>query len=114
MRVKINLKSILLYIIYALAAVALNSVLPCVPLSLSICFAMLICGTNIVATPVIYALSSIVTLDWVTMLLSLFECGFLTIITLIYRRTNKKIRIEAVAYIAIALAPLSPFHAGTE
>jgi len=98
-----------MYAAYALALVMLNSALPAVPFSLGLCFSMLVCGTNIIATPVIYALSSIISLDWVTMLLSLFEGGFLTAITFIYRRANKKIRFESAAYIAIALAPFIAF-----
>lgn len=109
MRIKLNYKTLLLYAAYALALVALNSALPRVPFSLGLCFAMLVCGANIIAAPVLYALSSIVNLDWVTMLLSLFECGFLTAITFIYRRTGKKIRFEGAAYIAVALAPFIAF-----
>ncbi|MDE6373262.1 MAG: SpoIIE family protein phosphatase [Clostridia bacterium] len=105
MRIKINLKSVLTYAAYALALVMLNSALPSVPFSLGLCFSMLVCGTNIIATPILYALSSIISLDWVTMLLSLFEGGFLTLITFLYRRTNKKIRFESAAYIVISLAP---------
>ncbi len=105
MRLKINLKSVLLYAAYALVLVLLNCVLPGVPLSLGVLFSMLICGTNIIVTPLLYVLASIVNLDWVTILLSLAECGFLTAVTFIYRRTRKKIRFEAVVYAAIALAP---------
>ena len=52
-----------MYAAYALALVMLNSALPAVPFSLGLCFSMLVCGTNIIATPVIYALSSIISLD---------------------------------------------------
>lgn len=109
MRIRINLKSVLIYSAYALALVCLNCAVPGVPFSLGACFGMLICGTNIIITPVIYALASIVTLDWVTMLLALFEGAFLTLVTLIYRRSGKKIRFEAVAYVAVALAPFVAF-----
>lgn len=109
MRLKLNLKSILLYAAYALLLVALNSALPKVPMSLGLCFSMLICGTNPVVTPILYALASVVSRDWITMLLSLFEAGFLTLIVLLYRRTGRKIRAEAVAYVIIALAPFVAF-----
>lgn len=98
-----------MYAIYALALTALNYALPKVPFGLGLCFSMLVCGTNIIITPVLYTLSSIVTLDWVTMLLSLFECGFLTAITFIYRKTGKKIRFESVVYVLLSLAPFIAF-----
>ncbi len=109
MRFKLNLKSILLYAAYAMSVVALNCVVPKVPLSLGVCFSMLICGTNPIATPVLYALASVISLDWITMLLSLFEAGFLTVIVLLYRRTGRKIRAEAIAYVIIALGPFVAF-----
>ncbi len=109
MRIKINLKSVLFYIAYALACVALNSVVSGIPFSFGLCFSMLICGTNIVATPILFVLSSIISLDWITVLLSLFEGAFSAIITLLYRRTRKKIRAEAAAYVLIALAPYIAF-----
>lgn len=109
MHVRINLKSILLYAAYALLLCTLNAALPTVPFSLGLCFSMLVCGTNIIATPIIYVLASVVNLDWVTVLLSLFEGAFLTLITFLYRRTGKKIRFEAVIYILVALAPYVAF-----
>lgn len=109
MHVKLNLKTVLLYAIYALALVTLNYALPKVPFGLGLCFSMLICGTNIIVTPVLYALSSVVTLDWITMLLSVFECGFLTAITIIYRKTRKKIRFESIVYVLLSLAPFVAF-----
>lgn len=109
MAFKLNLKSLLLYAAYAIATVALNSVAPKLPLSLGLCFAMLICGVNTIITPVVYALASIITLDWISILLSLFEGGFLTLIVLLYRRTGKKIRLEALAYAIIALGPFIAF-----
>ncbi len=109
MAFKLNLKSLLMYSAYALTTVALNSVAPKVPLSLGVCFSMLICGTNVIITPIVYVLTSVITLDWITMLLSLFEAGFLTLIVLLYRRTGKKIRAEAIAYIIIALGPFVAF-----
>ncbi|MDE7162557.1 MAG: SpoIIE family protein phosphatase [Clostridia bacterium] len=109
MHVKLNFKTVSMYAIYALALIALNYALPKVPFGLGLCFSMLVCGTNIIAAPVLYALSSIVTLDWITMLLSLFECGFLTAITFIYRRTRRKIRFESIIYILLSLAPFIAF-----
>lgn len=109
MALKLNLKSVLLYAAYALITVALNSVVPKVPLSLGVCFSMLICGTNAIITPLIYVLASVITLDWITMLLSLFEGGFLTLIVFLYRRTGRKIRAEAAAYAVIALGPFVAF-----
>lgn len=109
MHLKINLKSILLYAAYALLAVALNAALPTVPFSLGLCFSMLICGTNLLVTPAIYIAASVINLDWITVLLCLFESAFLTAITFLYRRTGKKIRLEAAVYIAIALAPYIAF-----
>ncbi len=109
MHVRINLKSILLYAAYALLLVTLNAALPTVPFSLGLCFSMLVCGANIIATPVIYVIASVINLDWITILLSLFEGAFLTLITFLYRRTGKKIRYEAAVYAAVALAPYVAF-----
>lgn len=109
MRVRINLKSVLMYCTYALAVVFINGALPGVPFSLGLCFAMLICGANIVAVPVLYALASVISLNWLTMVLGLFEGGFLCLVTLLYRRSGRKIRAEAAAYMAISLAPFIAF-----
>ena len=109
MHLKINLKSVLVYAIYALALVTVGSALTGVPFSIGLCFAMLVCGTNIVVTPVLYCLASVISLDWVTMLLSLFEAGFLTAITLIYRKTGHKIRFEGALYLLLSLAPFVAF-----
>lgn len=109
MRIRINLKGVLLYAAYALALVCLTSALGGVPFSLGLCFGMLICGGNVIATPVLYVLSSVITLDWLTIALSAFEALFLTAVTLIYRRTGRKIKFEAAAYIVIALAPYVAF-----
>ena len=109
MRIRIKLKSVLLYASYALALVCLTSALDGAPFSLGLFFAMLICGTNAVVTPALYVLSSIITLDWLTVAISAFEALFLTAVTLLYRRTGKKIKFEAVAYVAIALAPFVAF-----
>lgn len=103
--IKINFKSVLYYAIYALAAVAANCAVKGVPLSLGLCFSMLICGTNIIATPVIFALSSIVNLNLFSSLVALFQGVFLTIIVFLYRRTGRKIKFEAAVYLIISLAP---------
>ena len=107
MHLKVNAKSVLVYAIYSLALVTLNAALTGVPFSLGLCFAMLVCGTNIIITPAIYCLASVVSLDWITMLLSVFEAGFLTAITLIYRKRKRRIRVEGTLYILLALAPFS-------
>ena len=109
MRIKINLKGVLLYAAYALALVTLTSALSGVPFSLGLCFSLLICGGNFIVTPALFVLSSVITLDWITILLSAFQALFLTAVTLIYRRSGRKIKIEAAAYIAIALAPYIAF-----
>lgn len=109
MRIKINLKTVLLYAAYALLSICLNSALPAVPFSLGLCFSLLICGANIIATPVIYVLASIINLDWIAVLISLFSSVFLTAVTFLYRRTRKKIRFEAAVYILIALSPYVAF-----
>ncbi len=98
-----------MYSAYALLCVALNAAIPGVPLSLALCFSMLICGTNLIIVPLTYVVASVISLDWITVLLSVFESGFLTIITLIYRRTRNKIRAETAAYLAIALSPFVAF-----
>lgn len=113
MRVRIKLKSVLLYFAYALILLLVNCTLKGAPLSLGLLFSMLICGTNIIASPVIYALCSAVCLDWAYSLCALFEGVFLTAVTYIYRRSKKKIRAEAIAYECIALAPFIAFSSFT-
>lgn len=109
MPVKVNFKSVLLYAAYTVALLCINCAVKGVPLSLGLCFAMLICGTNLIATPVLYALCSAVCLNWITSVLAIFEGGFLCLVTLIYRRAHKKIRAESAAYMCIALAPFIAF-----
>lgn len=109
MHLRINLKTILLYAAYALVSICLNAALPAVPFSLGLCFSMLVCGANIFATPIIYVAASVINLDWISVLLSLFEGAFLTAVTFLYRRTRKKIRFEAAVYILIALSPYVAF-----
>ena len=109
MPLKINTKNLLIYVVYAAALVFMNKAVDGVPLSLGLYYAMLLCGTNIVATPLLYVLASAVHINWTLSLLSLFEAAFLCAITLIYRRTKRKIRYEAAVYIAIAAAPYIAF-----
>ena len=109
MTLKINAKSVFFYAIFAAALVFANGAVEGVPLSLGILFAMLLCGTSCIISPALYILASIVNLNLVSSLLSLFEGVFLSLITYIYRKTKRKIRIEAAAYIAIALAPYIAF-----
>lgn len=109
MPVKINLKSVLLYVAYTIALLCINCAVKGAPFSLGLCFAMLICGTNIVAAPVLYVLCSAICLNWITSLLAVFEGAFLSAVTLIYRRAHKKIRAESAAYMCIALAPFVAF-----
>ena len=109
MTLKINAKSALLYAVYAVAIVFINKTLTGVPLSLGLLFAMLTCGTNIIITPIIYLIASVVYLDLITTLLRLAEAVFLALVTFIYRRTKRKMSIEGAAYLAIALAPYIAF-----
>ena len=109
MTLKINAKSTALYALYAVAVVFINKTLADIPFSLGLFFAMLTCGANIVLTPVIYVAASVVYLDWMSSLLCLIEAVFLVLVTFIYRKTKRKMRIEAAAYLAIALAPYIAF-----
>lgn len=109
MSFKINFKSVVMYAFYALLLLLVNCAADTVPLSAGLYFAMLLCGTNIIATPVIYILASAIRLNLLMSLTCLFEAVFLAAVTLIYRKTGRKIRIEAAAYIAIALAPYIAF-----
>lgn len=109
MRFKINFKSVTVYAAYALAAVFMNKAVDGVPLSLGLYFAMLLCGTNLIATPLLYIAASAAHLNLISSLLGLFEAGFLCLVTFLYRRTKRKIRLEAVAYLLIAVAPYVAF-----
>jgi len=93
-----------MYAVCTAVMVFMNKALDGVPLSIGLYFAMLLCGTNIIATPLLYVAASAVHLNLTLTLLSLFEGGFLCAVTYIYRRTKRKIRIEAIAYLAIALS----------
>ena len=109
MHIKIKLKSVLLYLAYAATVLFINFSAGGAPFSLGVCFAMLACGANLIACPVIYVLCSIAYIDWIILLLALWEGAFACAITFIYRRAHKKIRYEFPAYIAISLAPFVAF-----
>lgn len=109
MHIKINAKSALLYAVYAAALLLLNKTVSGVPLSVALYFAMLMCGANIILSPALYMLCAIVHLRLITCLLAIYEGAFLGVITFIYRRCRRKIRLEAGAYILIALAPYIAF-----
>ena len=106
---KVNTKSAVMYLIFAVAVIFINRTLADIPFSLGLFFAMLTCGTNIVLTSVIYVTASVVYIDWVSSLLCFAEAVFLGLVTYLYRRTKRKMRIEAAAYLAIALAPYIAF-----
>lgn len=109
MRVRIKVKSLLLYAAYAAATVCINYSAEGAPLSLGLCFAMLVCGANLFAVPAIYILAAIPSLDWIVILIALFEGGFLCAVTAIYRRAHRRIKYEYAAFMAIALAPFIAF-----
>lgn len=109
MRIKINFKSVVLYAVYTAVCICVNCAVKGAPLSLGLCFAMLVCGTNLIATPALYVVASAVSVNWLTSVLSLFEGAFLAAVTFLYRRAHKKIRYESAAYLAIALAPFVAF-----
>ncbi len=109
MPLKINLKTVFLYAFFGGLMLAANCAVKGVPLSLGICFAMLLCGMNVIATPVLFALASIVHLNLVLSLISVFAGLFLSAVAFLYRRTGRKIKIEALVYISIALAPYVAF-----
>lgn len=102
---KINVKSAFLYLIFAAVCLFVNGAASGVPLSLGLYFSLLICGGNIIAAPIIYIACSAVHLSLTAFLCALAEAAFLLAITIIYRRTGRKIRLEALAYFLIALAP---------
>jgi stage II sporulation protein E len=109
MPIKINLKTVALYCAYAILLFGLSRAVQFVPFGLGLCFALLACGGNIIITPIIYVLVSIINLNLIYSLLSLFEGCFLSTIVLIYRKTHKKIKFEGVAYLCVALAPFVCF-----
>ncbi len=115
MPIRINVKSALVYIAFAAACIFLNGSATGVPMSLGLYFSLLICGGNLIASPLIYIAASAVHFSLTAFLCSLAEGAFLLAITAIYRRTGKKIRFEAAVYAAMALVPfvtLSDWDAG--
>lgn len=110
---KINVKHVLMYILYAACVIFCNLAAQGVPLSLGLCFAMLACGTDIIAVPVIYALAAAVNLNLRLFLIALFSGAFLCIVTLLYRRAHKKLGFEGVVYLLITLSPYILFAPAT-
>lgn len=98
-----------MYSVYAAAMCFANRAINGVPLSFGLCFAMLLCGTNILLTPALFVLASIVSLDWIYSLICLFMGAFLCAVIFLYRRSKRKIKFEAIVYIVIALAPYVAF-----
>ena len=105
MHFKINAKSAALYAVYAAACVFLNAAVDGVPLAAGLCFALTICGGNLIAAPLICIASSAVHLNLTAFFCALFEGAVPAAIVAIYRRTGKKIRAEAIVYFCIALVP---------
>ena len=105
MRLKLNFKTVLMYLLYAALVVTANYAVKGVPMSLGLMFGMLLCGTNIFATPIIFVLGSIVNLNLYSSLVALFQAVFIAVVVFLYRRTGRKIKFEAAAYLIIALAP---------
>ncbi len=115
MPLKINGKTILLYACCGAAMVFANCAVKGVPLSFGIFFAMMLCGMNLIAAPILFALSSIVNLNLLSSLIFIFAAAFCTAITFLYRKTGKKIKFEGLVYAVIALAPyvaLAPWQGG--
>lgn len=94
-----------MYALFTAAMIFANLAVDGVPLSIGIYFAMLLCGTHILVTPAVFIVASAFHFDLVLSLLSLFEAVFLALVVFLYRRTNRKIRIEAAVYLIIALSP---------
>lgn len=113
MPLKINFKTIMMYAAYAAAVTLINYALPEVPLSFGLCFSMLLCGTNIIATPLLFAAASAVNLNFTASIIALFEGAFIAVIVFLYRRTERKIKFEAVVYLILAFAPYVIFSPWT-
>lgn len=105
MRTKFNLKNVIPYVIYAAATLCLNNCSAKIPLSLALYFAALICGTNVIATPIIFVACSLYPFNLTVFLLSVFESAFLCGVVLIYRRIKKNMKIEGCAYLVLSLVP---------
>ena len=56
MRIRIKMKSLLVYAAYAAAVICLNYAAEGAPLALGLCFAMLMCGADIIAVPLNWAM----------------------------------------------------------
>lgn len=95
----------MLYAAYAAACILINFALPEVPLSLGLCFSMLLCGTNILMTPLIFIGATAVCLNLAFSAIALFGGLFLSLIVFLYRRTGRKLKAETAVYLAVALAP---------
>ena len=63
MPLKINFKTICIYACFAAAFVFSDCAVKGVPLALGLLFAALLCGTNVIVTPVLFALASVVNLN---------------------------------------------------
>lgn len=113
MPLKINFKTLLMYAAYAAAMILINYALPEVPLSLGLCFSMLLCGTNIIATPLLFAAASLINWNITSSILAVFEGAFIAVIVLLYRRTERKLKFEGIIYLVIALAPYVIFYPWT-
>lgn len=98
-----------MYAVYTVICLCVNCAAKDVPLSLGLCFGMLVCGTNLIATPVLYVLATVVNLNWISSLIAAFGGAFLCAVTFFYRRAHKKISFEGTAYLAVALAPFIAF-----
>ncbi len=109
MQLKVNVKSVFVYIIYGILCIFCNLAMQGVPLSLGLCFSMLVCGTNIIAVPVIYALSSVVNLSLTLSVISLFCGAFMCAVTFLYRRYKRKMGFESVIYLFVTLTPYTLF-----
>ncbi len=95
----------MLYAAYAAACILINFALPDVPLSLGLCLAMLLCGTNVIVTPALFVAATAVNLSLAYSAVALFDGAFFAVIIFLYRRTGRKMKAEAALYIAVALAP---------
>lgn len=113
MKLKISAKSVFFYAAYAISLVFLNKAADGIPFSIGLLFSYLLCGASCIISPALYILASIVNLNLITSLLSIFEGVFLSLVTFIYRRTKRKIRIESAAYLIIALSPYIAFSKWT-
>lgn len=106
---KISFKKILLYAAFGTAFVLSNCAVKGAPFALGLMFAALICGLSVISTPILFVLSSIVNLNLMSSVTSLFAGAFLALVVFLYRRSGRKIKFEGAAYLIIALAPYVAF-----